>query len=192
METRKWKVVLLVVAVMFIGTAAYVLTNPGVSMTTSTQGDVLVKSFSSLEKLETSYGKAIDIPEVFATQKGLKYEQYPDGSINIYNDMFSYREGKLIAENVNISGIHGDEFLVNETYSVSQDSNNAKEIKTIRFQATEYETALSWFSDDMMYGIRLEDYDWENGKEALYSALGFDKLTLSKESEAPTTQQESG
>lgn len=192
METRKWKVVLLIVAVMFIGTAAYVITNPGVSMTTSTQGNVLVKSFSSLEKLETSYGKSIDIPEVFATQKGLKYEQYPDGSINIYNDMFSYREGKLIAENVNISGIHGDEFLVNETYSVSQDSNNAKEIKTIRFQATEYETALSWFSDDMMYGIRLEDYDWENGKEALYSALGFDKLTLSKESEAPTTQQESG
>lgn len=128
--------------------------------------------YNNISRLEIAYGNDLCIPEVLLNQENVRYQVYQDGSIGIYNQDFLYRQGKLISTNVNIAGVSG-ELKFDKQYRLDN-----SQIQLVKYQIGSNYTAVSWFTGEEMFGLKLNNYDGYNGMEALLNTIGLKSSDL--------------
>lgn len=138
-----------------------------------TAGANAMWEYKSAKDMYNKTSLSLEIPEFLLNEPDNEFVGYMDGSVGIIGKRFEFHAGKLIGLNVNIAGVSG-ELTFNKIYECT----NSNGVKYLKYQIGNGFTAISWFTDDMMYGLRLLDYDGVNGMDALIKSIGVDPNNL--------------
>lgn len=194
LNTKLLKGLALIIAIWFIGTVAIALL--GLNKTTGSMGLIATKpvhEYNSIEKLANKSDLEFKIPDFILLYEDIdKCYEYADGSLNIVGDRFQLHITKSmiidekIITNINIADT-SDRLSFNKTYSVE---NNELGIKYLKYQIGDNYTAISWFTDDLSYGLKLFNFDGVNGMNSLIKAVGVDPDTLKEKDEQDIDKSE--
>lgn len=178
------KGIAVITTVWLIGVAAMAMlglnkTNMSLGMTAAKP----IHEYNSIEKLASKSDLEFKIPDFILLNEDIdKCFQYADGSVNIVGDRFQLHiaksmiiDGKVIT-NINIADT-SDRLSFNKTYSVE---DNEFGIQYVKYQIGDTYTAISWFTSDLSYGLKLLNFDGVNGKESLINAVGVNPETLTE------------
>lgn len=156
-------------------------------------------------KRQVSYD--FDIPEFLLNERDIACKTTLGSNLEIYNTRFRFCVAPLLNTNVSVVGNY-NEFEFDEMYSygylISEDSDEIENtdktgstdkgntediqsenivdspIKYVRYRTDGKTTVVDWYTEELMYGIQMENYDGFNGMEALLSGLGIDINHLEK------------
>ena len=190
LNTKILKGLTLIIIVWLFGVVAIALLglNSGIGL----EGMSAIKplhEYSSVEKLAENSDLDFKIPDFILFYEDIdKCYQYADGSVNITGERFNLHITKTmiiddkIITNINIADT-SDNLSFNKTYAVD---NNELGIKYMKYQIGDNYTAISWFTDDLSYGLKLFMFDGVNGRDSLIKSVGIDPKTMK---EISTTEE---
>lgn len=128
-----------------------------------------IGSYSSYQQLKSQLSIDFSIPEFLLSEEGLTYKSYNKSMAEISNNRVRFVVGTYPDIDISIVGDYNT-YDIDERYNVNLGDDNWE---YLRYRGDSKTAVLEYTIGDLMYGIKLTNFDGINGMEAAINEIGL-------------------
>ena len=169
----KTKVVIMALIVIVINIVMFSATGMISTMQGKNVKNAILKE-NDLSEVASIVGYDFEYPSFLESETNVEYSIINNTNVQIENSRFKYCVAKYIADDISIVGDYG-KYKIDKTYK-SADANNS--IVKVRYRVDDNATIVEWYTKELMYGLKMYDYNGYDGINALLTALNINLETM--------------